>query len=96
MSRKGTEEKKGKICTAKELSEDFREFKLVRLISPEDRRLPKFFNDRASHTNKTDKSNLNNVPASRNRLSFETTVEQKINVPDNWWSKFSKSFSVSK
>ena len=54
------------------------------MISPEDRTLPRSFNDRASHINKTDKSNNNsNMPASRNHSSFETTVEQKLNAPDN-------------
>ena len=47
--------------------------------------MPRSFNDRASHINKTDKSN-NNAPASRNHSSSETTdttVEHKINAPDN-------------
>ena len=47
--------------------------------------MPRSFNDRASHINKTDKSN-NNAPASRNHSSPETTdttVEQKINAPDS-------------
>ena len=48
----------------KDLSESFKEFKSVRLISPEDRRLPRSFNDRAPHINETDKSNNNNnIPA---------------------------------
>ena len=58
-------------------------FKSVRLISPEDTRLPRSFNDRASHINKTDKSSGNNMPASRDYSSSETTVEQKINASDN-------------
>ena len=52
--------------------------------------MPKSFNDRASHTNKMDTSNNNNnnnnnnkVPASCNQSLSETTLEQKINVPDN-------------
>ena len=47
--------------------------------------MPRSFNDGASHINKTDKSN-NNAPASRNHSAPETTdttVEQKINAPDN-------------
>ena len=40
------------------------------------------FNDKASHINKTGKSN-NNVPASCNHSSSETAAEQKINAPDN-------------
>ena len=58
--------------------------KLVRLISPEDRRLPRSFNDTASHINKTDKSNNNNkTPASRNHSSSEATEKQKISAPDD-------------
>ena len=53
---------------------------LVRLISPEEIRLPSSFNDRASHINKTEKLN-NNVPATCNNSSSETTAEQKINAP---------------
>ena len=46
------------------LSEGSREFKSVRLILSEDRRLPRSFNDRASHTNKTKKFNNNDkIPA---------------------------------
>ena len=57
---------------------------MVRLISPEDKRLPRSFNDTASHINKTDKSNDNNkTPASRNHSSSEATVEQKISAPDD-------------
>ena len=41
------------------LSEGSREFKSVRLILSEDRRFPRSFNDRASHTNKTEKFNNN-------------------------------------
>ena len=52
----------------------------VRLISPEEIRLPSSFNDRASHINKTEKPN-NNVPATCNNSSSETTAEQKINAP---------------
>ena len=64
--------------------EGFKEFKLVRLISPEERRLPRSSTYRASHINKTDKSNNNNkISASRNHSSSETTVEQKSNAPDN-------------
>ena len=57
---------------------------MVRLISPEDGKLPRSFDDRASHINKTGKSNNNNkMPASRNHASSETVLEQKINVTDN-------------
>ena len=46
--------------------------------------MPRSFNDRASHLNNTDKSNNNNkIPASRNHLSSEATVEQKIKAPHN-------------
>ena len=56
--------------------------------------MPRSFSDRASHINKTDKSNNNNnnnnnnnddnnMSASRNHSSSETKVEQKINAPDN-------------
>ena len=72
------------ICTAKDLSEGFKKFKSVKLVSLGERRLPRSFNDRASHINQTDKSNNNNkMPASRKHSSSETTVVQKINVPDN-------------
>ena len=81
---KEQEQWREEICITKDLSENFKEFKSVRLISPEDTRLPSSLNDRASHINKTDTSNNNNkMPASRNQSSSETTVEQKINVPDN-------------
>ena len=81
---KEQEQKREGICTTKDLSEDFKEFKSVRLISPEDRRLPGFFNDIVSRINKTGKSNNSNkMPASRNYSSLETTLEQKIDVPDN-------------
>ena len=82
---KEQKQRREEISTTKDLSDSVKEFKSVRLISLEDRRLPRSFNDRAAHTNKTDKSN-NNAPASRNHSSFETnhtTVEQKINAPDN-------------
>ena len=59
-----------------------KEFKSVRLISPEERRLPRSFKVTVLHINKTEKSN-NNVSASCNHLSSETTSEQKINAPDN-------------
>ena len=71
------------MYTAKDLSEGFKEFKSVRLIYLEDRRLSRSFNDRASHMNKTDKpnNNNNNVPTSRNHsLSKENTAEQKIHT----------------
>ena len=63
-----------------DLLEGFKLFKLVRLFPAEDSGLSWSFNDRASHTD-----NLNNnykLPASPNHSSCETTVEQKINVPD--------------
>ena len=44
--------------------------------------MPKSFNVRASHINKTEKFN-NNVPAPCNHSSSETTAEQKIIAPDN-------------
>ena len=83
LTRHEKEQKQGEeICTTKDLADSVKEFKSVRLISLEDRRLPRSFNDRASHINKTDKSN-NNAPASHNHSSPETTVEQKINAPGN-------------
>ena len=82
--KKEQEQRTEEICTTKDLSEGFKEFKSVRLISPKNRRLPRFSNDRASHINKTGKSNNNNkMPALHNHSSSETTVEQKIDVPDN-------------
>ena len=59
-------QRKEEICTTKDLSESFKEFKSVRLTSPEDRRLPRSFNDRGSHR-----------AASCNQFSSETIVEQK-------------------
>ena len=82
---KEQKQRREEICTTKDLLNNVKEFKSVRLIFLEDRRLPRSFNDRASHTNKTDKSN-NNAPASRNHTSSkttDTTVEQKIKAPDN-------------
>ena len=81
---KEQEQRREELCTTKDLLEGFKEFKAVRLISPENKSLSRSFNDRASHINKRDKSNNNNkMPSSRNHSSSETTVEQKINVPDN-------------
>ena len=81
--KKEQEQRRVEICTTKDLSEGFKEFTSVRLIYPEDRRLPRSFNDRASHINKTGKSNNNKMPASGNHSPSETTLEQKINVLDN-------------
>ena len=66
--KKEQEQRREEICIMKDISESFKEFKSVRLISPGDRRLARSFNDRASYINKTDKSNNNNnnMPASRN------------------------------
>ena len=69
---KEQKQRREEICTRNDLSDSVKEFKSVRLISLENRRLPRSFNDRASHINKTDKSN-NNAPASRNHSSSETT-----------------------
>ena len=77
-----TEQRREEICTTKDLSDSVKEFNSVRLISPEERRLPRSFNDKASHINKMEKSN-NNVPASCNHSSSENAAEQKINPPDN-------------
>ena len=44
--------------------------------------MPRSFKVTVLHINKTEKSN-NNVSASCNHLSSETTSEQKINAPDN-------------
>ena len=82
---KEQKQRREEICTTKDLADSVKEFKSVRLISLEDRRLPRSFNDSASHINKTDKFN-NSAPASRNHSAPETTdttVEQKINAPDN-------------
>ena len=66
----------------KDLSDSVKEFKSVRLISPKERRLPRSFTIRDSHINKTEKSN-NNLPASCNHSSSETTKGQKIIAPNN-------------
>ena len=59
------EQRREQVCTTMDLPEGFGEFQSVRLIFSEDRRLPRSFNDRASHTKKTDKSDNNyKVPAS--------------------------------
>ena len=79
---KKEEQRREETCTTKNLLDSVKELKSVRLICPEEWRLPKSFNDRASHINTTDKSN-NNVPASCNHSSSETAAEQKINAPDN-------------
>ena len=79
---KEQEQKKEETCTGKDLSGSAKEFKPVRLISLEERRLPKSLNDRTSHMNKTDKSN-NNMPVSCNHSSSKTVAEQKINAPNN-------------
>ena len=82
---KEQKQRREEICTTKDLVDSVKEFKSVKLISLEDRRLPRSFNNRASHINKMDKSN-NNARASRNHSSPETTdttVEQKINQPDS-------------
>ena len=76
-------QRREEICTAKDLSDSVKGFKSVRLISSEERScLARFFNVRASYTNKTEKSN-NKVLASCNHSSFKTAGEQKINAPDN-------------
>ena len=76
------EQRREEICTTEDLSDSAKEFKSVRLISPEERRLPRSFNDRASRINKIDKSN-NNVPASRNYSSSAAAAEQKITHQTN-------------
>ena len=73
------EQRREEICTTEDLSDSAKEFKSVRLISPEERRLPRSFNDRASRINKIDKSN-NNVPASCN---YSSSAEQKITHQTN-------------
>ena len=78
----------------KVFSDGIKGFKSVILISPEERVLPRFFNDRASHINKADKSN-NNVRDSCNHSSSETTGEQKINAPDNNANFLNPLMSVS-
>ena len=79
---KEQDQRRDEICAAKDLSDSVKELKLVRLIPPEERRLPRSFNNRASHIKKMDKSS-NNVPASCNHSSSETAAKQKINAPDN-------------
>ena len=82
---KEQKKRREEISTTKDHADGVKECKSVKLISLEDRRLPRSFNDGASHINKTDKSN-NNAPASRNHSSPETTdttVEQKIIAPDS-------------
>ena len=74
------EQRREETGITKDLSDSVKDFKSVRLISPEERRLPRSFNDRAPHINKADKSN-NNVPASFNHSSSGIAVEQKINAP---------------
>ena len=70
---KEEEQRREEICTTMDLSDIVKEFKSVRLTSPEEIRLPRPFNDGASHINKTDKSN-NNLPASCNHSSSETAA----------------------
>ena len=70
---KEEEQRREEICTTMDLSDIVKKFKSVRLTSSEERRLPRPFNDRASHINKTDKSN-NNQPASCNHSSSETAA----------------------
>ena len=57
------EQRREEICTTEDLSDSAKEFKSVRLISPEERRLPRSFNDRASHIkiNASDNSIGNNA-----------------------------------
>ena len=76
------EQRREEICTKKILSDSVQEFKSVRLISLQESRLPRSFNDRTSQVSKTDKSN-NNVSTSCNHSSSEIAAEQKINAPDN-------------
>ena len=59
--------------------EGFEEFKSVRLISAEDRRLPASFIDKASHTNKIDipnNNNNNNNNNDNNKRSLSTRTER--------------------
>ena len=62
------DQRREEICTTEDLSDSAKEFKSVRLISLEERIFPRLFNDRASHTEKS------NNP--------ETAAEQKINTRD--------------
>ena len=78
------EQRRGQIRSRKDFPKGFRDFKSIRLTSVEDKRLPRFFNDIGSHTEKTDKPNKNDkVPASFNYSMSEISVEHKINVLDN-------------
>ena len=80
---KEQEQRRKKICTTEDLSEGFKELESVRW-KIENRRLPKSFNDRAFHINKADEfNNDNKMSASGNHSSSETTVEQKLDIPDN-------------
>ena len=78
------EQRRGQIRSRKDFPKGFRDFKSIRLTSVEDKRLPRFFNDIGSHTEKTYKPNKNDkVPASCNYSMSEISVEHKINVLDN-------------
>ena len=78
------EQRRGQIRSRKDFPKGFRDFKSIRLTSVEDKRLPRFFNDIGSHTEKTYKHNKNDkVPASCNYSMSEISVEHKINVLDN-------------
>ena len=93
---KEEEQKQEGICTTKDLSDSVKKFKSVRLISPEERRLPRCFNDKASRINKTEKSN-NNVPVSCNHylktLRSKRSIHQITKVEI---MQISKSSCVSK
>ena len=77
---KEQEQRREEICTTKDLSESFKKFRSVRLISLEDRRLPRSFKDRAFHINKmaySNNSNNNNEITALNQLKSDALVEPR-------------------
>ena len=74
-------------CIIKDLSEGFNGFKMIRLITPEDRSFPRSFNNRACDTNKTDKfnddnnNNNNNNNNDNNNNNHNNNNNNNIKVP---------------
>ena len=60
ISHKNKEQRRKQIGTKKDLFEGFAEYKSIRIIFLEDRKFSRSFNERASHTNKRDKSSKSN------------------------------------
>ena len=71
------EQRREKISTTKDLSEGFGRLKSVISKSPENSRLPRSFKDRASHTNKPDKSSNDKVPASCNHYHLKPLCSKR-------------------